>query len=60
MVHFGRCYGNKGWAKMVEKYIFVSKISSLKLSESFRSVAHGVLRYLRKCTGGGGHNGGTK
>ena len=47
-VHFGRCYGNKEWAKTVKKYVFVSKISSCKLSKRFRSVAHGVLEILEE------------
>ena len=40
-VNFGRCHGNRGWGGG-RKIIFVLKISSFKLSESFKSVAQGV------------------
>ena len=37
-VKFGRCYGNQGWTETV-----FLKISSFEKSESFNSVAQGVL-----------------
>ena len=40
---FGRCYGNQGWAETVEHQMFFLKINSFKNSESFNSVAQGVL-----------------
>ena len=29
-INFGRCYGNKGWAEVVQKYVLI-EISSFKL-----------------------------
>ena len=42
-VNFGRCYGNQGWAEAVENQMLFFKISSFEKSESFNSVAQGVL-----------------
>ena len=42
-VNFGRCYGNQGWAETVENQMLFLKISSFEKSESFNSVAQGVL-----------------
>ena len=53
-VNFGRCYGNQGWAEAVEKQFFVLKISLFKLSESFESIAQGVLEIFEKVYLGGG------
>ena len=55
-VNFGCCYGNQGWADVVEK-IFVLQNSSIKFSESFKSVLQGVLEIFEEVyLGGGGHN----
>ena len=43
-VNSGRCYGNQGWAETVGNQIFFLNISSFKKSESFNSVAQGVLK----------------
>ena len=37
-VNFGRSYGNQGWAEEVENLIFVLKMSSFPVSESFKFV----------------------
>ena len=42
-VNFGHCYGNQGLAEIVENQTFFLKISSFEKSESFNSVAQGVL-----------------
>ena len=42
-VNFGRCYGIQRWAETVENQILFLKISSFENSESFNSVAQGVL-----------------
>ena len=41
--NFGRCYGNQGWAETVENQTLFFKISSFDKSESFNSLAQGVL-----------------
>ena len=46
--NFARCYGNQGWAEDAEKEICVLKISSFKLSESFKSVAQGFPEIFEK------------
>ena len=46
--NFGRCYGNQGWAKVVEKSVFGLQISPFKLSESFKSVAQGVVEIFEE------------
>ena len=51
MRQLGRCYGNQGWAKAVEIFL---KISLFKMSESFKSVALGVLEEVYLVVGGGG------
>ena len=53
-VNFGRCYGNQGWAETVENQILFLKISSFDKSESFNSVAQGVLEIFWKVYLGGG------
>ena len=45
-VNFGRCYGNQGWAETVENQMLFLNISSFEKSESFNSVAQGVLEIL--------------
>ena len=52
-VNFGRCYGNQGWAETVENQIRFLKISSFEKSESFNSVAQGVLEIFWKVYLGG-------
>ena len=42
-VNVGRCYGNQGWAETVENQMHFLKIRSFEKSESFNSVAQGVL-----------------
>ena len=42
-VNIGRCYGNQGWAETVENQMHFLKIGSFEKSESFNSVAQGVL-----------------
>ena len=42
-VNVGRCYGNQGWAETVENHLHFLNISSFEKSESFNSVAQGVL-----------------
>ena len=42
-VNFGHCYGNQGWAETVENQMLFLKISSFEKSESFNSLAQGVL-----------------
>ena len=46
-VNFGRCYGKQGWAEAVKKY-FLLKITSIKLSESLKSVPQGVLEIFEE------------
>ena len=53
-VNFGRCYGNQGWAEVVENQMLFLKISSFEKSESFNSVAQGVLEIFQKVYLGGG------
>ena len=53
--NFGRCYGNQGWAETVENQKLFLKISSFEKSESFNSVAQGVLEIFWKVYLGG-HN----
>ena len=57
-VNFGRCYGNQGWAETVENQMLFLKISSFETSESFNSVAQGILEKFFESLpgGGGGHN----
>ena len=43
-VNFGRCYGNQRWAETVENDFL--EISSFDKSESFNSLAQGVLELL--------------
>ena len=52
-VNFGRCYGNQGWAETVENQKHFLKISSFEKSESFNSVAQGVLEIFWKVYLGG-------
>ena len=42
-VNVGRCYGNQGWAETLENRMHFLKIGSFEKSESFTSVAQGVL-----------------
>ena len=42
-VNVGRCYGNQGRAERVENRTHFLKIGSFEKSESFNSVAQGVL-----------------
>ena len=42
-VNVGRCYGNHWWAETVENLMHFLKIGSFEKSESFNSVAQGVL-----------------
>ena len=42
-VNVGRCYGNQGWAETVENLMHFLKIGAFEKSESFNSVAQGVL-----------------
>ena len=42
-VNVGRCYGNQGRAETVENQMHFLKICSFEKSESFNSVAQGVL-----------------
>ena len=53
-VNFGRCYGNQGWAEAVENQMLFLNISSFEKSESFNSVAQGVLEIFQKVYLGGG------
>ena len=56
--NFGRCYGNQGWAETVENHKLFLKISLFEKSESFNSVAQGVLEIFWKVYLGGGGGGG--
>ena len=51
-INFGRCYGNQGWAEVVENKFLFCKL--VKLSESFESVAQGVLEIFEEVYLGGG------
>ena len=56
-VKFGHCFGNQGWAEAVQKYFFVLKMSSFKISKSFKSVVQGDLEIFEEVHLGGGGGG---